>query len=233
MAGVYIIQSLTKPERVYVGSALNIPDRWSRHRRALRKNRHENAKLQNHYNKYGEKDFAFEIIENFDFICKEHLLAREQGWFYHFKYKKTKKPFFNIQELADSPIGVKRSEETKKKVGLASKGRNIGFKHPPRSKEAREHYRNSRLGKKASPEARANISKGHKKENLSPQVLENMSKAQKGRKHPQEVKDKIREWNLNRPPFTEEHRNNIKDGIKKALQEGRGAKRNPITGRYE
>ena len=54
ISGIYKIQSIIKPERCYIGSAVNIQKRWRDHKRELRNNKHSNKKLQNHCNKYGE-----------------------------------------------------------------------------------------------------------------------------------------------------------------------------------
>ena len=55
--GIYKIQSIIKPERYYIGSAINIGSRLKTHFKALRNNLHHSDKLQNHYNKYGAEDY--------------------------------------------------------------------------------------------------------------------------------------------------------------------------------
>jgi predicted DNA-binding protein (MmcQ/YjbR family) len=64
--GIYKIQSVIKPERIYIGSAKNIRIRWNIHTSNLKLNRHENKKLQNHYNKYGVNDLK--LYKMIDFI---------------------------------------------------------------------------------------------------------------------------------------------------------------------
>lgn len=107
ISGVYQIQSLIYPNKSYIGSAVNLYKRKSIHLRSLRRNKHYSRLLQRHYNKYGEDDLVFEIIESGDYICKEHLLSREQGWLYHFRYKNKNIPYFNTCEIAGSTLGVK------------------------------------------------------------------------------------------------------------------------------
>lgn len=111
IVGVYQIQSLIKPFRVYVGSGVNIHQRWSQHLQDLRVNKHHSHKLQRHYNKYGESDLVFDIIESGEYVGKNHLLSREQGWFARFEYKNTEMPYFNETPIAGSPLGIKRSKE--------------------------------------------------------------------------------------------------------------------------
>ena len=60
--GIYKITNLVN-NYFYVGSSVNIGSRFSNHRSTLRHNRHINPKLQNAWNKYGENNFEFKIIE--------------------------------------------------------------------------------------------------------------------------------------------------------------------------
>lgn len=64
--GIYIIESKVHPDRSYVGSACNFNSRRNRHLGDLRKDIHNNVKLQAHYNKYGEADLMFSIIVRCD-----------------------------------------------------------------------------------------------------------------------------------------------------------------------
>lgn len=118
-----MIQSLSHPERVYIGSAWDVLLRWCNHKNYLRKNKHHSIKLQRHYNKYGEDDLVYEIIEEGIYLCKEHLLSREQGWYFHFKGVKSEIPYFNIREIAGSSKGRIFSEESKLKMSIAKKGK--------------------------------------------------------------------------------------------------------------
>jgi hypothetical protein len=52
ISGIYKIQSIINPERVYIGSAISIRNRWCTHKSELKGNKHHSPKLQNHYNKY-------------------------------------------------------------------------------------------------------------------------------------------------------------------------------------
>lgn len=73
-----IYQILCKPTRqVYIGSATNLRNRWHRHRRSLRRGSHENAHLQQAWNKYGETNFELSVLE---FVDEADLLFAEQAW---------------------------------------------------------------------------------------------------------------------------------------------------------
>lgn len=104
-SGIYkIVNILTK--KFYIGSAKNIKRRWSYHKSSLIKNLHSNNHLQKAWNKYGEENFEFEIIEE----CsseKDILLSREQF------YIDTLKPEYNILRIAGSNQGRIYGEETR------------------------------------------------------------------------------------------------------------------------
>ena len=112
-----MIQSISKPERVYIGSATDLKDRERGHFKDLRKGNHNNGRLQNHFNKYGEADLVFEVIESGEYVGKNHLLSREQGWFDPYKSVGRELPYFNVAPIAGSQLGIKRTEEQCKKNG--------------------------------------------------------------------------------------------------------------------
>lgn len=115
-SGIYRITN-TINGKIYIGSSVNITERWYRHKRLLRKDAHHNKHLQNAWNKYGESEFTFTIIEN----CEvDNLTVREQY------FLNTLKPQYNICPTAGSSLGWKHSEETKRhlsKVGMGNKNR--------------------------------------------------------------------------------------------------------------
>ena len=73
-SGIYQIRNLVNG-KVYVGSSVNMYDRWCEHRSELKHNRHHSQKLQCAYNKYGEHNLIFEVIEQVDTL---ELLDKEQ-----------------------------------------------------------------------------------------------------------------------------------------------------------
>lgn len=63
--GIYMIINIVNSHR-YIGSSVNIKKRLFHHRSNLRHNCHSNAHLQNAWNKYGEDNFIFTILEKCD-----------------------------------------------------------------------------------------------------------------------------------------------------------------------
>ena len=77
--GIYMILSL-KDNKKYIGEAVSIYKRWWGHRMNLRFNRHTNRHLQNAWNKYGEENFIFHIVEVMNNSTKSSRLDREKYW---------------------------------------------------------------------------------------------------------------------------------------------------------
>lgn len=117
--GIYKIESKTSG-KYYIGSTINMKSRWSRHKSDLRKNKHHSIILQRAWNKYGESDFEFEILEE----CKiENLLKREQF------YLTSLLPIYNISPNAGNCVGVKHTLESSEKKRKYAIDNNI---RPPR-----------------------------------------------------------------------------------------------------
>lgn len=62
MIGIYRIKNKIN-EKCYYGSSKDIEKRWKTHLNQLRNKKHINSILQNAWNKYGEDNFIFEIVE--------------------------------------------------------------------------------------------------------------------------------------------------------------------------
>lgn len=74
VSGIYCIENRIN-HKSYIGSSKNLYQRLLKHFALLRHNKHQNAHLQNAWNKYGEGNFEWSIIE----ICDNSILTeREQ-----------------------------------------------------------------------------------------------------------------------------------------------------------
>lgn len=172
ISGIYQIQSKRKPQRCYIGSAVDIKNRWNGHLSCLRKNNHHSQKLQRHFNKYGEADLQFSVLLGCE---KEYLIANEQ--FFIDSYK----PWFNNAPLAGNCLGIKHTEEQKKAKSKRQKGHFV-------SKETREKLSKAHKGRKLSPEHCRKMSEYRKGKpswnkgiKLSIKHCENLSISHKGK----------------------------------------------------
>ncbi len=75
-SGVYQIRCLITGQ-IYIGSAVYMLARWAEHRRRLRRGVHVNQHLQQAWNKYGEENFEFTVVE---YVKRAFLLRIEQEW---------------------------------------------------------------------------------------------------------------------------------------------------------
>jgi group I intron endonuclease len=172
-SGVYKIHSLVYPDRCYVGSTIDLVRRWKQHLTYLRIGKHYNRKLQNHFNKYGESDLRFEIIK---YCNSEDLLRYEQSLLSEIN------TFFNIAKNAGSSLGIKRSEKTKHKIGIANKGKIV-------SSVTRQRLRNANLGKKYSEVTQLKHRASVKP--LSTEARNKIIQANLGKHHTDQTKQKI------------------------------------------
>lgn len=186
--GIYKIQSIIKPERYYIGSATNIAERYKTHFKALRSNLHHSSKLQNHYNKYGAEDLQLSILLECN---KEELLAEEQYFI------NSLSPYFNICKVAGSPLGVIRSEATRKKLSEINKGSISGFKGKHHSEETKQRLREINQGKTLSEETKLKLKEENKGKPKTEEIKKRMSQAK--RLQSKETRIKISEAKRGKP----------------------------------
>ncbi len=122
--------------KYYVGSSNDIERRWYNHKIELQGNRHGNKYLQNAWNKYGELNFEFIIIEKTN---AENQLIIEQK--YLNLTNNARNISYNIGKDATAFFkGHHHSEESKIKMGNANRGLR-------RSEEFRLRHSNIMKGK--------------------------------------------------------------------------------------
>ena len=94
-------------DKLYVGQSINIENRWTHHKSELNNNKHINDYLQNAWNKYGEDNFSFIVIEE----CKESEL-NEKEIYYINKYNSMN----NGYNLCEGGNGIRGYRHTKEEI---------------------------------------------------------------------------------------------------------------------
>ena len=205
-AGIYKILNTANGHQ-YVGSTANLVNRKAVHWSTLKSGIHSNRYLQNAWNKYGPEAFEFRLIGH---CTVERLIELEQEVVDHLR------PKYNISLVIGSCLGVKRSAETRRKIGAAKTGNkySLGL---TRSVETCQKISAAKIGNKncvgrtLSAETRRKISEAHKGTFHTIESRQKMSTSQKrrapdsaetrlkksraatGRRHPGDVRHKMKE----------------------------------------
>jgi len=129
--------------KFYVGSSVDIHNRWKGHINDLNKQQHSNSHLQASWNKHGEDAFDFEILA----ICPEGMVRDvEQSYLDEiFSHPNPRSIAYNISKDSTAPMqgrnhteesrhkmakirtGKTHAEETKRKQSESAKGENNPF----------------------------------------------------------------------------------------------------------
>jgi len=132
--------------KIYVGLTKQGKHRFTQHKYHLKRNTHPNQHLQSSWNKYGEDSFEFNVLEP----CGDDKLGGNENWWIEYFDSTNPKKGYNLKEGGDN--GFKFTEESKKRMSLAQKGKT-------HSELTKQKMSESHKGVKLSEEHRKNISK--------------------------------------------------------------------------
>lgn len=180
-SGIYQILNIVTG-KLYVGSAIKISLRWATHKWQLNYNIHDNRLLQHSWNKHGGKSFIFKVLE---YCEKEKLIEREQTWI-NWTLCYDREFGYNLRKNANNMLGVKLSEETKRKMSAAQKGRIV-------SDEAKAKISFANKGFIHSEETKRKMSITRKGRKLSEEHLLKTLTFRRGSKHTVETRIKMSE----------------------------------------
>ena len=96
ICGVYAIKNKMN-NKVYIGSSINILNRWKKHENELNRNRHHSEHLQYAWNKYGKENFEFMILEE----CSEENVREREQYYIDYYTSYDAEYGYNISETAN------------------------------------------------------------------------------------------------------------------------------------
>lgn len=157
--GIYKITNI-KTGQMYIGQSSSIEKRWKNHISKLRSNKHHNEFLQNSWNKYGEKNFNFSIIETFPkdtpflndvlndseeyfiqayntFLDKKHYNLNKGGEFWA---RGELNPMYGVRRFGrENPMfGTKHSKDSRTKISKAKNS--TGFYRVSKKRKKQTKY---------------------------------------------------------------------------------------------
>jgi group I intron endonuclease len=117
ISGIYVIINKLNGKR-YIGSSKSIHYRWNQsHRPQLRDGNHCNRHLQSAWNKYGENQFEFQVLEE---CSKDFLLEREGHWIEH--HRSWEREYgYNLVRIVDGKQVLSEESIQKRKESQAVK----------------------------------------------------------------------------------------------------------------
>lgn len=158
-AAIYQIRNICNGKR-YIGSTQEARHRWTVHRSSMKAGKHVNSEIQADFNEFGINAFECEIVTTCEDMTSEERKELENIII------KAAKPEYNCwwtgkawqvrtQEMIQKGIESRRngmgwakhSEETKRKIGEAHRGKTVSLQTRMKLSEAN-------TGRKRSPETR-------------------------------------------------------------------------------
>lgn len=107
-SGIYVIKNLKTGHR-YIGQSIDLKRRMRRQHQRLRDNKHENDYIQKHYNKYGDENFLFSIIET----CPLEMLDEKEIYWINYYDTMNRAKGYNLESGGNAQKII--SEEARRK----------------------------------------------------------------------------------------------------------------------
>jgi len=172
ISGIYCIENLTTNKK-YIGQSKDIDGRWCKHRNELNRGTHDNDYLQKAWNKYGEENFNFYILE----CCGETELDEKEIYYIDLHNTLNRDYGYNLKSGGQNG-NSKVSEYVRQKQSESLK------QSYQDNSDLREKRKNDALNQWSNPEIKAKIlgkNNGMYGKTHSIEARQKISDAQKGR----------------------------------------------------
>lgn len=166
-SGIYCIENLVDGKK-YIGQSNDVEYRWKRHKYELNRGTHDNDYLQKAWDKYGDNNFKFYIVEP----CDVELLNEREVYYIDFYDTLNRNKGYNL--ISGGGVNKYYSKEVCEKIRQALIGHTVsletriklsehhadvsGENHPmfgrKHSEEAKEKMRQAGIGR---PSSRKNL----------------------------------------------------------------------------
>lgn len=180
ISGIYCIENIINNKK-YIGQSIHIKERWTKHIAELNNGTHHNDYLQKAWNKYGEENFSFYILEE----CSINLLDEKEICYIN-KYDSMNRSYgYNLTsggQLRKNSI----SKETRDKISHAVKNSYV-------NSELKEIRRLQRLEYWANPKNKEKIIGQNN-------VMHGIHHTDESKRKMSEHKKGIRSWRRNVTP---------------------------------
>lgn len=170
ICGIYSIENKTNHKK-YIGQSVNIKNRWCHHKADLKNGEHDNDYLQKSWNKYGDQNFEFKILEE----CSENMLNDRERYYIDLYNTMNRDYGYNLKSGGQDKNYA--TEDVKNKI---SKGNKKYYKEHPEAKiqssiNAYKQWSNPEIKAKIIGENNGMYGKTHMEE-----AKKKISEAQKG-----------------------------------------------------
>lgn len=123
VCGIYCIENVINHKK-YIGQSIDIYRRWNDHKNELNGNRHHNVYLQRAWDKYGEENFDFRVLE----ICDKSFLDNREN--YYIKTLNCLDHNFGYNIESGGNANKTMARETRDKISQSRLGRFCGGDNP-------------------------------------------------------------------------------------------------------
>ena len=157
-SGIYCIENLINYKK-YIGQSVNIYARWKQHISELNGNKHFNDYLQKSWNKYGEDNFKFYVIE----YCDINELDDKEIYYIDFYQTLNRDTGYNL--MSGGTFGRKYSQESREKMSRSLQGHKVSNETRQKIKDNHADIsgeKNGMYGKHHTEDAKRKVSEANR-----------------------------------------------------------------------